>query len=55
MKARFTIDQVANRGRWVSVGTYSVTAGAISIHLGNRGPSGTYLGVGQARVTCTAA
>lgn len=37
VRASFTIDQTVNRGRWVSAGTFPLSGGAISIHLGNRG------------------
>ncbi|MEV0134986.1 hypothetical protein AB0H83_41865 [Dactylosporangium sp. NPDC050688] len=52
--AEFSIDQTANRGRWVSAGTFAVRNGAISIHLGNRGlnPNGERLGAAQVRVSC---
>jgi translation initiation factor IF-2 len=55
----FTVDQRVNRGRWVSVGSYSVSAGRVVIQLHNRGedwtvdaPTYEHIGVGQIRVTC---
>ncbi|WP_327000702.1 hypothetical protein OHA72_37005 [Dactylosporangium sp. NBC_01737] len=55
VRASFTIDQTVNRGRWVSAGTFPLSGGAISIHLGNRGaaPAGERLGAAQVRVSCT--
>lgn len=41
-------------GTWVSVGTYPVSEGGISIHLDNSGntANGDHLGIGQVRVSC---
>jgi len=50
----FSVDQTANRGRWVSGGTFPITGGGISVHLSNEGAGGTYLGASQARVSCKA-
>ncbi|WP_326550295.1 hypothetical protein [Micromonospora sp. NBC_01813] len=54
--ARFSINQAANRGRWVGVGPVEVRNGAISLHLEDSGrdPNGEHIGVAQARVSCTA-
>ncbi|MBO4209037.1 hypothetical protein [Micromonospora echinofusca] len=59
VRATFTIDQRANRGRWVSAGTYPVTGGRIVIRSVNRGidwnASGEtleHIAVAQMRVTC---
>jgi translation initiation factor IF-2 len=60
--ARFAIDQVHNRGRWVPAGTYRVYNGQIVVKLVNRGvdwvgSTNTYahLAAAQVRVTCTSA
>jgi hypothetical protein len=59
--ASFTIDQVANQGRWASRGTYRITGGAISIKLHSRGvdwsgshATNAHLAVSPVRVTCEA-
>src|SRR5690606_33348051 len=40
--AAFTVDQTVNRGRWVRLGSVSITGGGISVHLANRGPGGVF-------------
>lgn len=57
------IDQVANRGKWVDLGTHRVDQGKISVKLHNRGEDwsggadgdGAHVAATQIRVTCTAA
>ncbi|WFE25451.1 hypothetical protein O7623_18880 [Solwaraspora sp. WMMD791] len=54
--AQFSINQTANRGRWVGSGSVAVRNGAISLHLQDSGadPGGEHIGVAQVRVNCTA-
>ncbi|MER7415944.1 hypothetical protein ABT346_04010 [Micromonospora peucetia] len=59
VKATFTVNQSANRGRWVASGTYAVTGGRIVVRVVNRGQdwddSGRtldHIGIAQLRVTC---
>jgi translation initiation factor IF-2 len=49
----FTVDQVANQGRWVSAGTSPVRDGTIAVQLLNRGGGrGGHAGAAQVKVTC---
>ena len=50
----FTVDQVANRGSWVSAGSVPVTAGTLTITLLTRGsdPQNEHLAAAQTRVSC---
>lgn len=54
--AQFSINQTANRGRWVGTGAVAVRNGAISLHLQDSGrdPNGEHIGAAQVRVNCTA-
>ncbi|MER6991867.1 hypothetical protein ABT337_25530 [Saccharopolyspora hirsuta] len=57
------VDQPANRGKWVDLGTHRVDQGKISVKLHNRGEDweggadgdGAHVAASQIRVTCTAA
>jgi translation initiation factor IF-2 len=50
----FTVDQVANRGSWVSAGTFPVRDGLLSITLLTRGadPGNEHLAAAQTRISC---
>jgi len=54
----FTVDQVHNQGRFVDVGSYHESTGALSVRMVTRGidfgpgRSGAHLGVSAARVAC---
>jgi hypothetical protein len=56
--ASFTVDQVHNQGRWVSVGSFSQRTGQLSVRMVTRGidwgsgRTGAHLGVSALRVTC---
>ncbi len=51
----FTIDQVANQGRWVGTGARPLRDGVIAVQLLNRGGNrGGHAGSGQVRVDCRA-
>jgi hypothetical protein len=56
--ASFTVDQVHNQGRWVSVGTFAQRTGQLSVRMVTRGidwgsgRTGAHLGVSALRVTC---
>ncbi|MDA3644969.1 hypothetical protein LZ318_03695 [Saccharopolyspora indica] len=57
------IDQTANRGKWVDLGTHRIDQGKLSVKLHNRGEDyaggadgdGAHVAATQIRVTCTAA
>ncbi|WP_406299309.1 hypothetical protein OG948_29145 [Embleya sp. NBC_00888] len=55
---KFTIDQVSNKGRWVSAGTFPVSNGRIAVKLVTRGvdwggTAGAHLAAGQVQASCT--
>jgi translation initiation factor IF-2 len=52
--ATFAVDQVANRGSWVSAGTFPVRSGQLSITLLTRGadPGNEHLAAAQTRISC---
>jgi hypothetical protein len=56
--ASFTVDQVHNQGRWVSVGSFTQRTGNLSVRMVTRGidwgsgRTGAHLGVSALRVTC---
>jgi hypothetical protein len=56
--ASFTVDQVHNQGRWVSVGTFAQRTGQLSVRMVTRGidwgsgRTGAHLGVSALRATC---
>jgi hypothetical protein len=52
----FAIDQIANRGSWVSAGTFVVRDGRIAVRMLTRGanPDGEHLAAAQLKVSCSA-
>ncbi|MYS78679.1 hypothetical protein [Embleya scabrispora] len=55
---KFTVDQVADKGRWVSAGTFPVSNGRIAVKLVTRGvdwggTTGAHLAAGQVQASCT--
>jgi hypothetical protein len=49
----FTIDQVANRGTWVSRGPYAVSGHLMSVRLSDRGADTGTVAAGPLKVACT--
>jgi hypothetical protein len=52
----FTVDQIANRGRWLTAGTFPLRDGQIAVQMVTRGqdPNGEHLAAGQVRTSCRA-
>jgi len=52
----FRIDQIQNRGRWLTAGTFALRDGQIAVQMVTRGqdPNGEHLAAGQVRASCRA-
>jgi hypothetical protein len=52
----FRIDQIQNRGRWLTAGTFPLRDGQIAVQMVTRGqdPNGEHLAAGQVRASCAA-
>jgi hypothetical protein len=50
----FAIDQIANRGRWLTAGTFPLRDGQIAVQMVTRGqdPNGEHLAAAQVRASC---